>query len=92
MSVATGMNNSPQLKPLPTIAVEGLTGCAGEQLVILENLDVLLPRVRVMRFPFAQTKMQEGKVDITFVEGSVSQPHDLEKLKRFARTAVGWWP
>lgn len=69
-------------QPLPCIAVESLTGCAGELLVILENLDQLLPFVRVARFPFAQSKNDPGPVDITFVEGSVSQPHDLEKLKR----------
>lgn len=68
---------------LPLIAVESLTGCAGELLVILENLDKLLPFVRVVSFPFAQSKNEQNRsVDITFLEGSVSQPHDLEKLKR----------
>jgi coenzyme F420-reducing hydrogenase gamma subunit len=69
------------IKTIPNIAVEGLTGCAGELLVILENLDKLLPYVRVSRFPFAQSQNIPGRVDITFVEGSVSQNHDLEKLK-----------
>lgn len=69
-------------KPVPTIAIEGLTGCAGELLVILENLEQLIPFVRIKRFSFAQSDNQSGPVDITFVEGSVSQPHDLEKLKR----------
>lgn len=69
-------------QPLPCIAVESLTGCAGELLVILENLERLLPFVRVSRFPFAQSKNEDGPVDISFVEGSVSQPHDEEKLKR----------
>jgi len=67
-------------KVLPTISVEGLTGCAGELLVILENLDHLLPYVRIKSFPFAQSRNENGPVDITFVEGSVSQNHDLEKL------------
>lgn len=74
------MDNSNQL--LPCIAIESLTGCAGELLVILENIDKLLPFVKVTSFPFAQTKNDNGPVDIAFVEGSVSQPHDLEKLKR----------
>lgn len=68
--------------PLPCIAVESLTGCAGELLIILENLDKILPYARVAKFPFAQSKNDPGPVDITFVEGSVSQPHDLEKLKK----------
>jgi coenzyme F420-reducing hydrogenase gamma subunit len=67
-------------QPLPRIAVHSLTGCAGELLVILENLDKLLPFVHVTSFPFAQGKNEIRPVDITFVEGSVSQPHDLEKL------------
>ncbi|MBX9687989.1 MAG: hypothetical protein K2X27_14885 [Candidatus Obscuribacterales bacterium] len=67
---------------VPRIAVESLTGCAGELLVILENLDKLLPYVRVVSFPFAQSQNDSGAVDITFLEGSVSNPHDLEKLKR----------
>jgi coenzyme F420-reducing hydrogenase gamma subunit len=74
---------------LPCIAVESLTGCAGELLVILENLDKLLPFVRVASFPFAQTANDDGPVDIAFVEGSVSNPHDLEKLKKI-RSKSRW--
>ena len=68
-------------KSLPTIALEELTGCAGELLVILENLDKILPFARVVRFRFGQSTNETGPVDIAFVEGSVSQPHDAEKLK-----------
>lgn len=78
-----------ETNPRPCIAVEGLTGCAGELLVILENLDKLLPFVRVASFPFAQSQNDDGPVDIAFVEGSVSQPHDLEKLKRI-RAKARW--
>lgn len=81
--------NAKGAKAVPRIAVESLTGCAGELLVILENLDKLLPLVRVLRFPFAQSKNEEGPVDISFVEGSVSQPHDLEKLKKI-RSQSRW--
>ncbi len=73
---------SAEKTSLPLIAVESLTGCAGELLVILENMDKLLPFSRVVSFPFAQSKNEMRPVDITFLEGSVSQPHDLEKLKR----------
>ena len=72
---------SNKSEPLPMIAIHSLTGCAGELLVILENLDKLLPFVQVVSFPFAQSKNEMRPVDIAFVEGSVSQPHDLEKLK-----------
>lgn len=67
-------------KPIPRIAVESLTGCAGELLIILENLEKLLPFVRLSRFTFAQSTNESCAVDIAFVEGSVSQKHDLEKL------------
>lgn len=68
-------------KKVPRIAVHGLTGCAGELLIILENLEKMIPYVQIASFPFAQTGNDDGPVDIAFVEGSVSQPHDLEKLK-----------
>jgi sulfhydrogenase subunit delta len=68
-------------KPLPAISVHSLTGCAGELLVILENLEKMLPYVRIKAFPFAQSTNDDSEVDIAFVEGSVSQPHDLELLR-----------
>lgn len=67
---------------LPKIAVHGLTGCAGELLVILENLGTVLPYVQVASFPFAQSKNEIKEVDIAFVEGSVSQDHDIEMLNK----------
>ncbi|HEY9785241.1 MAG TPA: hypothetical protein V6D17_07555 [Candidatus Obscuribacterales bacterium] len=76
-------------QPLPQIAVYGLTGCAGELLVILENLEHLLPFVRVVSFPFAQSKNDMRPVDIAFVEGSVSQEHDLDLLKQL-RSNCRW--
>jgi len=76
-------------QPLPCIAIHSLTGCAGELLVILENLDKFLPFVQVVSFPFAQSKNEMRPVDIAFVEGSVSQKHDLEKL-RAIRASARW--
>ena len=84
------MTTTTEQKTLPCIAVESLTGCAGELLVILDNLEQLLPFVRIVSFPFAQSKNECGPVDITFVEGSVSQPHDIEKLKRIRSNSYKW--
>ncbi len=76
------------VQTIPSIAVYGLTGCAGELLVILENLEKLIPRVRVASFPFAQSNNDDSKsIDIAFVEGSISQKHDLEKLEDIRRRA-----
>jgi sulfhydrogenase subunit delta len=75
---------------IPTISVHSLTGCAGELLVILENLESMLPFVRLASFPFAQTENDNDcPIDIAFVEGSVSQPHDLEKLENI-RARAKW--
>lgn len=76
-------------KPVPRISVHSLTGCAGELLVILENLEKLIPRVQIAAFPFAQSKNDDGPVEIAFLEGSVSQPHDLEKLVKI-RSSCKW--
>ncbi|MDX2108377.1 MAG: hypothetical protein SFY67_18430 [Candidatus Melainabacteria bacterium] len=74
---------------LPRIAVQGLTGCAGELLVILENLGSVLPFVQVASFPFAQSKNDLSDIDIAFVEGSVSQKHDIDLIKEI-RTRSKW--
>lgn len=84
-----GIMTEKTKRPKARIAAQSLTGCAGELLVILENLDKLLPFVTVANFPFAQSENDEDPVDITFIEGTVSQPHDLEKLKK-ARANSRW--
>lgn len=77
-------------KKLPRISVHSLTGCAGELLVILENLETMLPYVTIASFPFAQSvNNDDAPVDIAFIEGSVSQPHDLEKLQHI-RSKAKW--
>lgn len=89
MHVETRKENNGAI-PLPLIAVHGLTGCAGELLTILENLEKLIPYVRVASFPFAQSRNEDDRpVDIAFIEGSVSQPHDLERLKKI-RSQARW--
>lgn len=80
MAGSSGVRMMPATT-IPTIAVHSLTGCAGELLVILENLDQILPYARVASFPFAQSKNKITQVDIAFVEGSVSSRHDVQKLK-----------
>lgn len=67
----------------PTISIYGLTGCAGDQLAILNCEDELLEilgAVDIHSFIMAQTGNIEDKVDIAFVEGTVVQPHDEERL------------
>ncbi len=68
----------------PKIGIYGLTGCAGDQLTILNCEDELLAIVSAVdlkSFVMAQTGNEECKLDIAFVEGAVTQEKDLEDLK-----------
>jgi sulfhydrogenase subunit delta len=66
-------------------AFYSLTGCQGEYLTILGMEDILLDLlslVDIAEFKLASSKEYDGKVDIAFVEGSVSTERDLEYIKR----------
>ncbi len=68
----------------PTIAVYGLTCCAGCQLNILNCEDELLELARavdIKSFIMAQTGNVECEIDIAFVEGAVAGERNLEQLK-----------
>jgi sulfhydrogenase subunit delta len=67
----------------PKIGIYGLTGCGGDQLMIL-NLDELLEllsHVEIVEFQEASSTRESKEVDIALVEGSVSTKLDLERLK-----------
>ena len=70
----------------PKIGIFGLTGCAGEQIVILNCEDQLidiLGAIDIKYFPTAMTKNDDMcELDIAFVEGAVVQPKDEELLKK----------
>lgn len=70
----------------PAIGIFGLTGCAGDQLVLLDCEDELLAiaaRFDIRDFPMASSDNDtEGPLDIAFVEGSVSTPEDERRLRR----------
>lgn len=70
----------------PTVGIYGLTGCAGDQLVILNCEDELLDiagALDIKFFPMATTgNDEECPLDIVFVEGSVVQPEDEQMLKK----------
>jgi coenzyme F420-reducing hydrogenase gamma subunit len=67
----------------PSVSIYGLTGCAGDQLVILNCEDELLDilgAVDIHSFEMAQSRNVEDKVDIALVEGTVVDSHDEERL------------
>src|SRR4030042_3247322 len=70
----------------PKVGIFGLTGCAGEQIVILNCEDQLidiLGAIDIRYFPTAMTKNDDRcELDIAFVEGAVVQPMDEESLKK----------
>jgi sulfhydrogenase subunit delta len=79
----------------PTVGIYGLTGCAGDQLALLNCEDELLDitgSLDIRFFPMAMTGNDEDcPLDIAFVEGAVVQPEDeqmLRKLRDRARLLV----
>lgn len=69
----------------PRVAVHKFSSCDGCQLQFLtleEELLTLADRVDIVYFLEATSMIDEGPYDVSFVEGSVSTPHDVERIKR----------
>ncbi|WKE64207.1 sulfhydrogenase subunit delta [Gallaecimonas kandeliae] len=67
------------------LAVHKLTSCSGCQLALLNQgpgLLALLEEVEILHFIEAGAEDPDAQVDLALVEGSVSTPADLERLKR----------
>jgi len=74
--------SEPAQKPI--VAFFGLTCCAGCQLEILNQEDKLLDILRaieLVQFRMGSSATHDGPYDICFVEGSVTNEAELEKLK-----------
>lgn len=79
----------------PKVGIFGLTGCAGEQIVILNCEDQLLELAAALDIRSFHTAMtgndEECDVDIAFVEGAVLQPEDevlLRKIRQRAKLLI----
>jgi sulfhydrogenase subunit delta len=70
----------------PAVGIFGLTGCAGDQLVIINCEDELLELVALLDLKdflmAASNGHGEPQLDIAFVEGAVLSRRDEETLKR----------
>jgi sulfhydrogenase subunit delta len=69
----------------PTLAVHKFSSCDGCQLSILNLEDELLDVVDAVEIAFfleASSKIQPGPYDIAMVEGSVTTPHEVERIKK----------
>lgn len=67
----------------PRVGVAKLTSCDGCQLTLLDLEDELLQiaeRFDIVEFPEATSTRSAGPYDILFVEGSVSDPEQLERI------------
>jgi coenzyme F420-reducing hydrogenase gamma subunit len=69
----------------PTLAVWKFASCDGCQLSILDCEDELLAiaeRIRIAQFPEASRAVVAGPYDVSLVEGSVTTPEDVERIRR----------
>ena len=70
----------------PTVGIFGLTGCAGDQLVILNCEDQLLDLLGLLDVRDFLMASSEGdgqcELDISFVEGAVLSEEDVTRLER----------
>jgi sulfhydrogenase subunit delta len=74
----------------PRVGIYGLTGCAGDQLTILNCEDELLEIFGVAdirSFLMAKSDNIEDELDVAFVEGSVSSEEDLKMLTDIRKRA-----
>lgn len=72
----------------PKLAVFKFASCDGCQLSILSLEDELLTlaaRVEIVYFLEATSRALEGPYDLTLVEGSITTPHDLERIQEVRR-------
>ena len=68
----------------PKIAVLKFASCDGCQLSLLDAEDELLAvagAVDIANFPEASRRMARGPYDIGLVEGSITTPHDVERIR-----------
>ena len=82
------------VRPRPRLAVFKFASCDGCQLSLLDCEDELLAvasAVEIAYFPEASSRMEPGPYDVALVEGSITTPHDAQRIqdvRRIARTVV----
>src|SRR5581483_10684409 len=72
----------------PKLAVWKFASCDGCQLSLLDCEDELLAvagAVEIANFPEASRAVARGPYDLSLVEGSITTPHDAERIKEVRR-------
>ena len=75
---------------LPKLAVWKFASCDGCQLSLLDCEDELLAvagSVEIANFTEASTTVVEGPYDVSLVEGSVTTPHDAERIQEVRQSS-----
>ncbi len=74
----------------PTLAVWKFASCDGCQLSLLDCEDELLAvagAIDIANFPEASRAVAKGPYDVSLVEGSITTPHDEERIHAIRRTS-----
>jgi len=77
-------------KNKPKLAVWKFASCDGCQLSLLDCEDELLAvagAVQIANFPEASRNIIKGPYDISLVEGSITTPHDAERIHKVRRAS-----
>jgi sulfhydrogenase subunit delta len=77
-------------KRKPRLAVWKFSSCDGCQLSLLDCEDELLAvagAVEIANFPEASRAVVKGPYDLSLVEGSITTPHDRERIQEVRRTS-----
>jgi coenzyme F420-reducing hydrogenase gamma subunit len=80
----------PLIKQKPKLAVWKFASCDGCQLSLLDCEDELLAvagEVEIAYFPEATRAVIKGPYDLSLVEGSVTTPHDAERIREVRRVS-----
>jgi len=75
---------------IPKLAVWKFASCDGCQLSLLDCEDELLAiagKIELASFPQASSKMVKGPYDISLVEGSITTPHDAERIHKIRKSS-----
>jgi coenzyme F420-reducing hydrogenase gamma subunit len=77
-------------KKRPKLAVWKFASCDGCQLSLLDCEDELLAvteEVEIANFPEASRRVIRGPYDVSLVEGSITTPHDAERIHKIRRAS-----
>ncbi|WP_456426707.1 NADH-quinone oxidoreductase subunit B family protein [Rhodocaloribacter sp.] len=80
----------PEKKRKPKLAVWKFASCDGCQLSLLDCEDELLAiadAVEIAYFPEATRAVVRGPYDLSLVEGSITTPHDAERIHKIRRSS-----